>query len=143
MAFSFSGEYPKLGVKTSERTMIEASLFGATPATAANYSTFFIADRAYQVELIQEVHGTAGSDGGTVSLDVTKDTGTTAPAGGSSVNSVTFNLKATANTVQSSIAVASGVSQLAVGDRLALKLTGTPTSLANVQVQVSLRSLDA
>lgn len=141
MAFSFSGEYPVLGDKTSERSVIEASLPGVQPATASNFSTIFIADRPYTVILAQEIHGTAGTDAGAVTLDITKDTGTGAPTSGSSVlNGATFNLKGTANTLQTILGIPSGIAQLAVGDRLALKLTGTPTSLASVQVEIALRS---
>lgn len=142
MAFSFVGEYPTLSAHASFRNMIEAALPGTQPATAGNYSTFFIADRNYIVESVSEIHGTAGSDGSAVTLDITKDTGTTAPAGGSSVlSSGTFNLKATANTLQTIAGVATGVGQLAVGDRLALKLTGTPTAVASLMVEVALRSI--
>lgn len=138
MAFSFSGENPVLGDKTSERFTVECNINGA--ATTTNYSTFFIADRVYTVVSVSEIHAVASS-GGATTLDITKDTGTGAPASGSSVlTSGTFNLAATANTLQTINAVASGVAQLAVGDRLACKLSGTPTSMTNVQVQIALRS---
>jgi hypothetical protein len=142
MAFSFSNEYPVLSDHVSEREPLPVSLVGATPATAANYTTCFIADRPYVVTGVQEIHATAGTDAGAVTLDITKDTGTGAPASGSSVLvSGTFNLKGTANTLQTILAANSGVAQFAVGDRLALKLTGVPTSLASLQVQISIRSI--
>ena len=139
MAFSFSGEIPVLGDRVSEREPQVVIVNGA--ATTTNYSTCFIADRPYQVVSAQETHAVASS-GGATTLDITKDVGTGAPASGSSVlNGSTFNLAATANTVQSINAVNTGVSQLAVGDRLALKLTGTPTSMTNVTVTIALRSI--
>jgi len=139
MAFSFSNEYPVLSDHVSEREPLIVYVNGA--ATTTNYSTFFIADRPYVVVSAQEIHAVA-STGGATTLDITKDTGTTAPAGGSSVlNGSTFNLAGTANTLQTINGVATGVAQLAVGDRLALKLTGTPTSMTNVTVAVALRSL--
>jgi hypothetical protein len=139
MAFSFSNEYPVLSSHVSEIEPIVTPINGA--ATTTNYSTFFVADRPYQVISVQEIHAVAGT-GGACTLDITKDTGTTAPAGGSSVlNGSTFNLQGTANTLQTILGVATGVAQLAVGDRLAFKLTGTPTSMTNVTVTVQLRSL--
>ena len=139
MAFSFSGETPVLGDRVSEREPQVVIVNGA--ATTTNYSTCFIADRPYQVVSVQEIHAVA-STGGATTLDITKDTGTGAPASGSSVlNGSTFNLAATANTLQTINSVNSGVSQLAVGDRLALKLSGTPTSMTNVTVTIALRSI--
>lgn len=139
MAFSFSNEYPVLSDHVSEREPQIVIVNGA--ATTTNYSTCFIADRPYQVVSAQETHAVA-STGGATTLDITKDVGTGAPASGSSVlNGTTFNLQSAANTLQTILGVNSGVSQLAVGDRLALKLTGTPTSMTNVTVTIALRSL--
>jgi hypothetical protein len=139
MAFSFSGEYPVLSDHVSEREPIQVVINGA--ATTTNYSTVFIADRPYQVISVQEIHAVA-STGGATTLDVTKDVGTGAPASGSSVlNGTTFNLAATANTLQTILSVNTGVSTLAVGDRLGLKLTGTPTSMTNVTLVIAIRSL--
>jgi hypothetical protein len=139
MAFSFSNEYPVLSDHVSEREPLQIQVNGA--ATTTNYSTVFIADRPYQVVSVQEIHAVA-STGGATTLDITKDTGTGAPASGSSVlNGTTFNLAATANTLQTILGVNTGVAQLAVGDRLALKLTGTPTSMTNVTLTIAVRSL--
>ena len=97
---------------------------------------FFVAPQACVVNAISEVHAVAGSDGGAVTAVVTKDTGTQAPGAGTSLHaSGSFNLKGTANTVQT--AVLSGTLAtltLAAGDRLSVKLTGTPTALAGTVV---------
>lgn len=138
MAFSFSNEYPQLSDHVSEREPLNVVVNAA--ATTTNYSTVFIADRPYVVVQAQETHAVASS-GGATTLAITKDTGTTAPAGGTNTLATTFDLAATANTVQTVLGVATGVAQLAAGDRLAFKLTGTPTSMTNVTVTISLRSI--
>jgi hypothetical protein len=140
---NFKGEVLDLGAKTSVHLQIEACLPGAQPATAGNFGTFFIADKDYVFITASEIHGTAGTDGSAVTLDVTNDTGTTAPAGGTSILGSTFNLKGTANTLQS-IGVVGNFppgTLILQGSRLAMKLTGTPTALANLALEVVLRGV--
>jgi hypothetical protein len=105
--------------------------------------SFFIADRAYQVMAIREVHSAAGNDAGAVAMQVTKDTGTNAPGAGSDLlTSTGFNMKATANTVQAGTLVATAATlTLAAGDRLAVDFNGTLTTLAGVVVTVVLKRL--
>lgn len=105
--------------------------------------TFFIADRAYQVMAIREVHATAGNDAGAVAAQITKDTGTAAPGAGTDLlTSTGFNMKATANTVQAGTLVGTAATLLlAAGDRLAIDFNGTLTSLAGVVVTVVLKRL--
>lgn len=107
---------------------------------------FFVANRAYQVVAIREVHSTAGSDGGAVTLQVTKDTGTNAPGAGTDLltnnSNAGFDLKGTANTVQTGTLTATAASlQLAAGDRLAVDFAGTLTALAGVVVTVTLKRI--
>lgn len=107
---------------------------------------FFTADRAYQVVGITEIHATAGNDGSAVNLQVTKDTGTNAPGAGTDLltnnTNAGFNLKATANTLQTGTLTATTASlQLAAGDRLSLDFAGTVTTLAGVQVTVALKPI--
>jgi hypothetical protein len=81
------------------------------------------------------VHKTAGSDGSAVTLDLEKLTGTTAPGSGVTMLGATIDLKGTANTAKTAtLATGSNLPNLslAAGNRCALKLAGTPTSLANV-----------
>lgn len=104
---------------------------------------FFTATRAYQVSAIKEVHATPGNDAGAVNLQVTKDTSTDAPGAGTDLltnnTNAGFNLKGTANTVQSGTLSATAADlQLAAGDRLSLDFAGTLTTLAGVQVTVTL-----
>lgn len=103
---------------------------------------FFIADRAYEVVAVREVHSAAGTDGGAVTLQVTKDDGTDAPGAGDDLLSAGINLKGTANTVQAGTLVATqATKRLAIGDRLAVDFAGTLTTLAGVVVTVTLRRL--
>lgn len=113
-------------------------------ATAAKYGVFFVAPFPCALVSVSEVHATAGTDGGAVTLDVEKLTGTTAKGSGISMLSSTFNLKSTANTVVkkdliSGIAVISSVAgtldrALATGERVALKTSGTLTAVNDVCV---------
>ena len=108
--------------------------------------SFFIANRAYEVVAIREIHATAGDDAGAVSVQVTKDTGTNAPGAGADLltnnTNAGFNLKGTANTVQVGTLIATQASlQLAAGDRLSVDFAGTLTTLAGVVITVSLKRI--
>ncbi len=107
---------------------------------------FFIADRAYQVTAISEVHSAAGTNGSAVNLQVTKDVTTDAPGAGTDLltnnTNAGFDLKGTANTVQAGTLTATTASlQLAAGDRLSLDFAGTLTTLAGVLVTVTLKPI--
>ncbi len=122
--------------------VLSYTLFGTQSATSGNYSTFFTAPFPMVVNQITEVHTAAGTDGSAVSLNVEKLTGTTAPGSGTVVTTSAFNLKGAINTVvaktYSGGQLSPGTVQLDTGNRLALKLTGTPTSVANVTVTLIL-----
>ena len=104
---------------------------------------FFYAGRAYKIVNISEVHSTAGTDGSAVNLQVTLDRETDAPGAGSDLISLNanagFNLKGTANTVQVGTFVSDGLTYMLPGDRLSVDFAGTLTSLAGVQVTVTLQ----
>lgn len=103
---------------------------------------FFLASRSYKVFGVRLIQDVAGSDGGAVTLMLEKLTGTTAPGSGTSLMTVAFDLKATARTPQTGALVASAASlTLAAGNRLGLNLTGTPTAVAGVLVEVDLEVL--
>ena len=108
--------------------------------TALATATFFVAPQACKVTAINQVHSTAGSDASAVTAVVTKDTSTNAPGAGTSLHqSGSFNLKATANTVQNAtLSTTAATLILAAGDRLAIKLTGVSTALAGAVVTVQL-----
>lgn len=120
--------------------------FGLNANASLADQAFFLADRGYQVVAVNEVHATAGTDGGAVNLQVTKDTGTAAPGAGTDLltnnANAGFNLKGTDNTVQAGTLTATAASLvLAAGDRLSVDFAGTLTSLAGVLVHVVLRRL--
>lgn len=110
-------------------------------ALAANTDqAFFIAARAMRVISISEVHAVAA--GGASTLQVTKDTGTTAPGAGTALLSTAFNLNATANTVQTgALVTTAGVINLAAGNRLAVKYANGVQSTAGVTVSACLAPL--
>ncbi len=121
---------------------ITTKISGTNAATAINYGRFFTADRPYIVVGASEVHGTAGSDGSAVSLQIERLQGTEALGAGDVLLSTAFDLKGTADTVQYGTLTTSGTLLiLSRGDRLALKDSGTPTSVADVQVTVFIKQL--
>lgn len=121
-----------------KKVLVPWTLPGATAAVAANYSTFFTAAGRCSVTGLTEVHCVAGTDSGSVTLQLEHLTGTLAPGSGTGVLSAVLSLRATVNTVRVGTLVQGSVVSLAAGDRLALLLGGTPTSVANVTVVVEL-----
>ena len=122
---------------------ITTKVMGTNAATSINYGIFFVnpLDRAFRVFAISEVHGTAGTDGSAVTLQIERLQGTESLGNGDDLLSSTINLKGTANTVQHGSLVTNG--QLLIlekGDRLALKQTGTATSVADVAVTIILKN---
>lgn len=115
---------------------VTSNLAGTSAATSANYSLIFTADRNCVVSSVVEVHGTKGTDASSVTLQLQKMTGTTAPGSGDNLLSAAIDLKGTINTVQYPLLVTTGKATLAKGDRLGLKTTGTLTAVADVQVTV-------
>lgn len=105
---------------------------------------FFIADRPYRILSISEVHSTAGTDVGSVNLQITRDRLTDAPGSGLDLltnnTNAGFNLKGTANTVQTAT-FAEATPVLVADDRLSVDPAGTLTSLAGVQVTVLLQQI--
>jgi len=105
---------------------------------------FFIADRAYNVRAIYEIHKTLGTNGSAVTTSVTKDTSTQAPGAGTALMTGTFNMKATVNTLQTATLAATpgadpaGTLTLAAGDRLSVLFSGVLTALAGVVITVIL-----
>lgn len=96
-------------------------------------TTFFVATRAMKVKFISQVHSVAAGSASTV--QITKDTGTTAPGAGTALLSTAFNLNATANTVQVGALVGTaGVTSLAAGNRLGLDFSTTVLSSQNITI---------
>lgn len=105
-------------VNGNANLMCASYYFTGTPA--ATSQVFYIANRPLIVTSLSNVFSVAA--GGTSTLDVTKDTGTAAPAGGTALGQAAFNLAATANTVQNATLNATiATITMAAGDRLAVK----------------------
>ena len=129
---------PATGIATGN--LFTVSFIGQT-TEAATDRVIFTATQACKVIAVSEVHATAA--GGASALQLTKDTGTTAPGAGTDLltnNSNTgFDLNATANTVQTGTLTATAASlTLAAGDRLALDWANTIQSSAGINVTVTL-----
>ena len=116
---------------------ITHSLFGTTAQTATNYGIIFVARHPIEIMRITETHSTAGSDAGTVTLDVKKAGSGVAIASGTTLLTSTFNLKSTANTpVYKEGNNLSINRKLKEGDRIGLITSGTLTSLTDVQITI-------
>lgn len=117
---------------------------GSNAATAANYGVFFIARDNCVVVDAYEVHSVAGTDGGSVSLQIERLQGNEALNSGDVLLTTAFNLKSTANIpVRGEIIKTNRVNSLKAGDRLALKDSGTLTSLSGVCVTVTIEYIYA
>lgn len=123
-----------------KKMYVHHTIQGTAAATASNYGVFLIVPIACLVTRIQEVHQTLGTDGGAVTLNIEKLTGTTALDSGSTLLPTAFDLKAAINTVRTgTLTTTSTTRTLAAGDRLAMKDTGVLTAVANVTVLVELQ----
>ena len=107
------------------------------PVTATSYP-MFMANRAYRVKAASVY----ASSTATPTVDVIKDTGTTAPGAGSSVLTGVITFSGSANTrVTGTVNATVATTNLAAGDRLSLKWGGTIGSLTNALVCVSLQPI--
>jgi hypothetical protein len=115
-------------------------------ATAASVVTqhFMIIPTASRLVGISEIHATAESTAATMTAYIEKLTGTTAPGSGTTVMSGTFDMKATANTLQQATLTTAGTGdsdtanlQFAAGDRVGIKFSATGTELAGVVISMA------
>lgn len=101
-------------------------------------TAFFVADRAYTVTGITYVNKTAGTITG-AACSITKDGNGVAPGAGVALQSGTFDCTTTANTVLPATLTATTANlTLAAGDTLSALFAGTLTTLAGVQVTVTM-----
>ena len=129
-------EYDNL---TGKKFFIHTKIPGTNASLVTNYGVFFIAPYACNVLAIYEVHGVAGTDGGSVTLNVEKLRAGVALDSGTVLMPTAFNLKSTANYVTTAgLTTVLATKQLAKGDRLALKDAGTLTSVADICVIIEL-----
>lgn len=100
----------------------------------------FVSDAAYQVVGIRAVWGVAG--GAAAVLNIEKLTGTTVPGSGTAMLTGNFDLTSTANTVTSgTLSSTASDLQLAVGNRLGVKLGGVLTGLIGCCVTITLKRI--
>lgn len=123
--------------------VIRHAIIGTAAAGAANYAVFFIAPFKLEITGFYEVHQTAGSDGGTVTLQLERLQVAEALDAGDTLLAAALNLKAAADTVQTGVLITSARDSLVLskGDRLALKDAGTLTAVANVVVIVTYKPI--
>lgn len=94
--------------------------------------SIFIADDAWTITSVEEVHNVAEGTAATCTLAVHKMTGTQALTGGINITEAAFNLKGTANTVQTGkLSTTSGRTTLADGNRIGLLCNMTGTNAMN------------
>lgn len=120
--------------------VIVSVAFGAN-ASLADTPIFVCPEGAeYEVTEINERHEVLGTDGGAVTMDVTKASSGTAVSAGTSLLQSEFDLKATAatnvrkTTANSGLVTAQGTRTLTAGQALGLNFTGTLTSVAGLTV---------
>lgn len=117
--------------------VIRFTVPGLLAATATNYSVIDNIPFPIEIIAIYESHTTAGSDAGAVSLNIEKLTGTQALDAGTVLLSTAFNLKGTANTVNTGALTSTRPDlKLLQGHRLALKDSGTLTDVAGVCITI-------
>lgn len=110
---------------------------GTSAATSTNYGRFITLKQPIQILRIQEIHETAGSDAGAVTLDVVVVSNGSAISTGTSLLASTFNLKSTADTlVTKQKRDLSSARTIAPTQSIALKTSGTLTAVAGVMVTV-------
>lgn len=121
--------------------VVEIVQFVGQTTEAATDRAIFIATQAVMVLAVSESHAVAA--GGASTLQLVKDTGTTAPGAGTDLltnnTNTGFDLNATANTVQVGALVATPATvTLAAGDRLSLDWANAIQSSAGIVVTVTL-----
>lgn len=112
--------------------------------TSAVDQTVFIADDAWQITKIEEVHTVAQNTAfpNTGSLSVMKCTGTQAPGSGTAFHNTTMYLNSTVETVVTpTLTGATGDLNLADGNRIALNFNGTMTTFAGGCVTIHLKRI--
>lgn len=115
-------------------------VLGGLGASSASGDQVFVANRAYQVTAVRATWSHVG--GGSAAATIEKLTGTTAPGSGTAILTGAFDLTSTANTVGSgTLSGTVGNLQLAAGDRLGVKLSGTLTALTGLNITVQLKAI--
>lgn len=145
-----NADSPQLDFKNIKNRVefLNINLPGTTGRTTGNWGVIFTAPFACTFTGATEVHQTAEATATTMAVQIEKLTGTQASGAGLSLLVSSFNLKGTANTVQTatlnqtSANVQVNAFNLSVGDRLGLVLSTTgaaPADLVGVNIVITLQ----
>lgn len=105
----------------------------------------FVADTDYEITRIVVIPTVAGTNGGAVTADIMKASGTTAVASGATVLSAadSFDLKATINTlIIGTLTTVQADRRLTTNDRLGVNFTGTMTAAVGL-IQINLKRIQS
>ena len=124
---------PTLQVNSDSNLMCASFVTSGAPATAVD-TAFYVVTRALLLVSASQIHAVAA--GGTSTATLTKDTGTDAPGAGTSLHaSGSFNLNATANTVQNaSVTATTATKTFAAGNRISFKYANAIQSSSGITV---------
>lgn len=107
---------------------------------AATDRVIFVANEACQLTAVREVHAVAA--GGASTLQLTKDTGTTAPGAGTDLLTAGFDLNGTANSNQAGSLTATVADlQFAAGNRLSIDFANTIQSTAGLCITATFKRI--
>lgn len=140
-AVRFYDPYNRPVVSNGEawKDIVDTKTFQVTSKDVVT-AAFYVATETVRVVSVSETHSTAESTGTTITLQVTKETGT--QAAGAGVNILTTGIPATttADTSQSGTLVSTDpdVVILYAGDRLSIKPSAAVTELAGLTLTVTL-----
>ena len=132
------------GVKSGGVIVPQEMIINVPITTSEPDQTVFIADDAWQITKIEEVHATAQNTvyPNTGSVTVTKCTGTQAAASGSVLHNTSMYLNNTVETIQTpTLNAAIGALNLADGNRLAINVNGTMTTFANGLITIHMKRI--
>jgi len=130
-----------MGGGNTVQPLYQSAVFSFDANAGLVDQNFFIANQAYQVMAIYEIHAVACAVASTTAVVKKCGSGITV-ANGTSLMTSTFALDGTAETQQTAtLSTNPSTLTLAAGDRLAVDFTGTLTTLSGVVIQVMLKSL--
>lgn len=120
---------------------VVVSLQGSAASTSSNYDVFYTADNACEIVSVSETHRVAGTDAGSVTINIEKLNSGESLDSGDVALTTSLSLKTTINTPQFGNLLNGQSRILSKGDRIALKDSGTLTSVSGVVVTVHLRMI--
>lgn len=126
-------------VKNNIYIPVTFNLSGTSAATAGNYGYVFSANRSCEIVYVAYIYKTAGTDGGTVEIQLEKLPSGVALGSGDSILTYAGSLKQTAGILYKQELASSQARFVREGESVAIKLTGTPTSVNDLCVTIGIR----